>query len=40
VLTAVADREVEVIGKLVHRGEPDAGAELWVADGSAVRPIG
>jgi hypothetical protein len=36
----VADREVEVIGKLIHRGEPGADAELWVADGSAVRLIG
>ena len=39
-LAAVVDRDVEVIGKLVHRGEPGADAELWVADGSAVRPIG
>jgi hypothetical protein len=39
-VAAVADREVEIIGKLIHRGEPGAGAELWVADGSAVRPIG
>ena len=36
----MADRKVEIIGKLIHRGEPGGGAELWVADGSAVRLIG
>jgi hypothetical protein len=34
------DHQVEVIGKLIDRRSSGGGAELWVADGSAVRPIG
>ncbi len=37
-LGAMADREVEVIGKIVDQQASGIGAELWVADGSAIRP--
>lgn len=38
-LLAEVDREVEVAAKLVDLGGEGFGAELWVADGSAVRRL-
>ena len=38
-LLAAVDQEVEVEAKLVDLGGEGLGAELWVADGSAVRRL-